>query len=92
MTNYNDLTINVNGKEQGLQIMKFNPDYWDRSLPQSSIQYITIAFNKFGYNCADENCWQNKREEFYRNNGHIEFWEEVTKEIPLEGLAALIDG
>ncbi|HCN12325.1 MAG TPA: hypothetical protein PKC37_04335 [Kaistella sp.] len=86
-----DAILNVNGKGQGLQIMKFNPDYWDRTLPPSSIQYITIFYNEFGYNCADENCWKSKKAEFYRDNGHSEFWEEITKEIPLEKLGNLID-
>jgi|GEM_PF-737508 len=34
--------LKVNGKGQGLQVMKFNPDYWDRSLPKSAIQFMTF--------------------------------------------------
>lgn len=32
----------VNGKRQGYQIMRFNPAYWDKSLPQSAVQFITF--------------------------------------------------
>lgn len=34
--------LKVNGQRQGLQIMKFNPEYWDRSLPKSAIQFMTL--------------------------------------------------
>lgn len=86
-----DAILNVNGKGQGLQIMKFNPDYWDRTLPPSAIQYITISYNEFGYNCSDESCWNSIKEAFYRSNGHVDFWQEIPKELPLEKLADLID-
>ncbi len=35
--------LNVNGKKQGYQIMKFNPAYWDKSLPTSAIQFMTFV-------------------------------------------------
>lgn len=34
-----DAILNVNGKKQGLQIMRFNPAYWDKSLPPSAIPF-----------------------------------------------------
>ncbi len=34
--------LQVNGKGQGLQIMRFNPEYWDRSLPASAIQFMSF--------------------------------------------------
>ena len=36
--------LKVNGQGRGLQIMKFNPEYWDRTLPPSAIQYMTFWF------------------------------------------------
>lgn len=34
--------LKINGQGQGLQIMKFNPEYWDRSLPRSAIQLMSF--------------------------------------------------
>lgn len=34
--------LKANGNGQGLQIMKFNPAYWDRSLPVSAIQFMSF--------------------------------------------------
>lgn len=34
--------LKVNGKRQGLQIMRFNPEYWDKTLPVSAIQIMTF--------------------------------------------------
>jgi len=34
--------LKANGNEQGLQIMRFNPDYWDKKLPPSAIQFMTM--------------------------------------------------
>ncbi len=34
--------LKVNGNKQGYQIMRFNPAYWDRSLPISAIQFMTF--------------------------------------------------
>ena len=38
-----DAILNVNGKQDGLQIMRFNKDYWDQSLPRTSIQFIRLV-------------------------------------------------
>lgn len=85
-----DGILNVNGKGQGLQIMRFNPAYWNKALPASAIQYITIPYNQFGLNCGNDDCWQYSREEYYRANGHIEFWQEIPHEIHLHRLADMI--
>ncbi len=37
--------LQVNGTRQGYQIMRFNPAYWDRSLPPSAIQFMAF-FNE----------------------------------------------
>lgn len=34
--------LKVNGQGKGLQLMRFNSDYWNRNLPISSIQFITF--------------------------------------------------
>jgi len=58
--------LKANGKGEGLQLMRFNPDYWDRSLPPSSIQFMTFNYSEF----------KNKEEkdyeayEHFKNNGY----------------------
>jgi hypothetical protein len=59
-----DAVIDVNGRKTGLQIMRFNPGYWDRSLPKSAIQFLTMYYKISG---EDENS------EFIRNNQHPDY-------------------
>lgn len=59
-----DAIIDVNCRKEGLQIMKFNPEYWNRSLPKSSIQFMTMY-----YHVADGM----ETAEFIRNNGHPDY-------------------
>jgi hypothetical protein len=37
-----DAIIDIGAKPEGLQIMRFNPEYWDRSLPISAIQLMSF--------------------------------------------------
>lgn len=39
-----NIVFMVNGKSHGLPLMRFNPDYWDRSLPPSAIQFMTFWY------------------------------------------------
>jgi len=39
-----NIVFRVNGKSQGLPLSRFNPDYWDRSLPPSAIQFMTFWY------------------------------------------------
>jgi hypothetical protein len=59
-----DAIIKVNAKKEGLQIMRFNPEYWNRSLPKSSIQFMTMY-----YHVAD----RMETEEYIRNTGHPDY-------------------
>lgn len=40
--NDSNIVLRVNGKGNGIQIMRFNPAYWDKTLPQSAIQFMTF--------------------------------------------------
>jgi hypothetical protein len=60
-----DGILRVNGKGDGLQFMRFNPDYWDRSLPPSAIQFMTFRFTE--YNSIETEA---KQQESVINNGH----------------------
>ena len=85
-----DGILNVNGKGQGLRIMRFNPEYWDRRLPASAVQLITLSHNEWGYNCFNEADWRRSRADFFRNNGHPEYWQEIPRAVDLRQLAACL--
>jgi len=68
-------------KEEGGQIMRFNPEYWDRSLPPSAIQFMTFWYPEKG---------QAEMDEFFTNNGHPLFADVIMKSIRLEEMAGLI--
>jgi len=76
-----DAILNVNGKKEDLQIMRFNKDYWDQSLPKSAIQFI-----RMWYRPANEF----DMEEFLQNNGHPPYGQLLMNELPLKELGSLI--
>ena len=76
-----DAILNVNGKQDGLQIMQFNKDYWDQSLPKTAIQFI-----RMWYRPANEF----DMDEFIKNNGHSHYGQLLMNELPLNELIALI--
>jgi hypothetical protein len=67
--------------ENGGQMMRFNPDYWDRSLPTSAIQFMTFYYPERS---------QAETEEFFTNNGYPIFGDVVMNSIKLEELSRLI--
>ena len=68
-------------RESGGQIMRFNPDYWDRSLPKSAIQFLTFYYPQFS---------QEQKEEHFANNGYPVFGDVIMHSIKVEDLAGLI--
>lgn len=68
-------------KEQGGQMMRFNPEYWDRSLPSSAIQFMSFYY-------PERN--QAETEEFFKDNGYPIFGDVIMNSIKLEELAGLI--
>lgn len=68
-------------RESGGQIMRFNPEYWDRTLPKSAIQFMTLYYPKFS---------QEQKEEHFINNGYPIFGDVIMNSIRLEDLAGLI--
>jgi len=67
--------------ENGGQIMRFNPEYWDRSLPPSAIQFMTFYYPERS---------QAETDEFFTNNGHPIFGDVIMNSLKLEDLAGLI--
>lgn len=73
--------LKVNGKSEGLQLMRFNPDYWNRSLPSSAIQFMT-----FYYPAKDEVAMN----ESLKNNVHPYYSQLLVNEINWGKLAGMI--
>lgn len=73
--------LNANGRKEGLQIMRFNPDYWDRSLPPSAIQFMTLW---------DPKMTESDMNEFFQNNGYWHFGQQIISSLNMNGLAGLI--
>lgn len=67
--------------EYGGQIMRFNPEYWDRSLPPSAIQFMTFWYPEKS---------EAETDEFFTNNGHPIFADVIMKSIKVGELAGLI--
>lgn len=73
--------LKVNGKGEGLQLMRFNPAYWDRSLPNSAVQFMT-----FYYPQLDEAAMN----EHYKNNGYPFYSQLLVNEINWNKVTTLI--
>ncbi len=76
-----DAIIDVGAKPEGLQIMRFNPEYWNRNLPRSAIQYITMYAQK---------TTEAELEESFRNNGHPKYPLILPNSFDKEKLTSLI--
>jgi len=85
-----DGILHVNGRGEGLQYMRFNPDYWDKTLPVSAIQFLTIHYNEFGYACFNKEDQKNAYDESLRNNGYIPYYMEISESLNLKELAKFI--
>lgn len=49
-----NIVFSVNGRNMGLPLVRFNPDYWDRSLPPSAIQYMTFWYPQMSSEAMEE--------------------------------------
>lgn len=50
-----NIVLRVNGKGNGLQVMRFNPEYWDKSLPRSAIQFMGFWDGRLSEEVMEEN-------------------------------------
>lgn len=73
--------LKANGQKTGLQIMRFNPEYWDRSLPPSAIQLMTMYYLQMN---------EAEKEEHFKNNGYPDYGQLMMNVIKFEELAGLI--
>ena len=68
--------------ESGGQVMRFNPKYWDRTLPPTAIQFMTLYYPQRT---------QTETSDFYKYNGYPIFGDVVMNSIKVEELAGLIE-
>lgn len=80
--NGGDPVFDVTAKKEGLQIMRFNKEYWDRSLPETAIQFVTL-----NYKFTDDA----EMQESINNNGHTDYPALTVNAINLNELAGLIE-
>lgn len=73
--------LKANGKNEGFQLMRFNPEYWDRSLPPSAIQIMTFYFKQSS---------PEELEEHFRNNGYPNYNEQLLQQIDWHEISSLI--
>ncbi len=85
-----DAILKVNGKGEGLQLMRFNPEYWDRALPPSAVQLITMVYSEYGYGNQNQEDQETAEREFIHNNGHPDYSQVVRNSLPIKDLSRLI--
>jgi hypothetical protein len=73
--------LRANGKNEDMQLMRFNPDYWDRSLPASEIQFMSFWYPQMS---------DDQMEETYRNNGRPNYPQLLVNQINWSDVAGLI--
>ena len=73
--------LRANGKNKGMQLMRFNPDYWDKSLPPSAIQFMTFYYPQMN---------DDQMEESYRNNGRPHYSQLLVNQVNWIDVAGLI--
>lgn len=68
-----------------VQVMRINPEYWDKNLPRSAIQIIA-------FNCPeDRNYLQNEMDEKKMHNGGSYHIERFLLELNIKDLMQVID-
>ena len=73
--------LKANGKNKDLQLMRFNPEYWDESLPPSAIQFMTFLYGQSTPKLAEEH---------FQNNGYPNYSQKLLREVDWKKLAGLI--
>jgi hypothetical protein len=83
-----NIVFRINGKEDGLigtekgfPLMRFNPEYWDRTRPISEIQFMTFYYPQMTDAQMDES---------YKNNGHPYYPQLLVTQFDWSKIAGLI--
>lgn len=78
-----DEIVNVTAQKIGLPIMRFNPEYWDRSKPKSTIQFMSMEYKILTK--AEMN------ERFRNNEGSPDYPGLFNQNLRIEKLAELLN-
>lgn len=73
--------LKANGKNQDLQLMRYNPDYWDKTLPPSAIQFMSFSYKQSSAKDTNEHFW---------NNGYPIYSEILLSELDWRKLAGMV--
>lgn len=76
-----NIVFRFNGQKQGMPLVRFNPEYWDRSLPPSAIQFMTFWYPQM----TDA-----QMEEYFKNSGHPFYSQLLVNAINWSKLAGMI--
>lgn len=76
-----NIVFAFNGRKNGLPLMRFNPDYWDRTRPVSDLQFMTFY---------DPQMNEAQLEESYRNNGHPHYVQSVVHQFDWRKMVKLL--
>lgn len=72
----------INASGQGIPVVKFNPDCWNRNLPSTLVQFVSLKY---------EITSENEFNQFLKNNDQLKDYEGLfINAIPVEKLGALI--
>jgi hypothetical protein len=85
-----DGILQVNGKGIGLQIMRFNAEYWNRNLSSSAVQFVSIIYSEYGQGNFNVDDQKKDEAEYLKNNGHPNYADLVKKMLTIKELPTLI--
>ena len=73
----------INARGDGVAVVRFNPECWDRSLPATAVQYLTLRYRS---------ATAQELEDFKRHNQGLTDFEGIFyNKLPLEKMGVLID-
>jgi hypothetical protein len=72
----------INANEKGWPVMRFNPECWDCSLPQSAVQFVSMPYQPRSETDLEDFC--------QRNDNAYDYAGLFTNAMPVERMAELI--
>ncbi|HZM13796.1 MAG TPA: hypothetical protein VFB86_06445, partial [Bacteroidales bacterium] len=72
----------INANEKGWPVMRFNPECWDRTIPQSAVQFVSMAYQPRSETDLEDLC--------QRNNNAYDYAGLFTNAMPVERMAEMI--
>ncbi len=70
--------------------MRFNPNYWDKTLPPSAIQFLTFYYSEYGYLNNNKQAEEIANKNYNLIHGRINQTLETNKQISFKELSQFI--